>query len=335
LHIDVVQNPPFYKVGFVVSGTLACYAYRYMDNQIQAPESGVESSSVTMPGSAALVSESFTKSLTSWPLFILLAGTGAVMSVVSYLLEFVTTFGVGEVLALTLVLLIAVVANLLATIVAIKYFMNDGAGDIVGYFKESLTSAWSYIWVMIISMLVMFSAFMLFIIPGLILSTYLMFALYARVNESATGMNALVRSTELVRGYWWAVTGRMVLLTIAVIGAFLLAGISLGFLAAVGGLSESTIHMLSLLAFEPIFSALGTIICLYALTVIYKALVAAKAGVVSEPSSVRGWYIGLAILSPFLFAGVFALLVLGFMFESGFVDPALESQILLEMETGV
>jgi len=323
-----------YKVGFVVPESLSCYAYMYMDNQIQAPESGVIASSSTMPGYQFLVSESFTKSFTSWPLFILMAGTGIVLSIVTYLLESETVVGVWEVLALTLVMFISIYFNILSTIVAIKYFLNDGMGDVWSYFQEVVANGWSYLWVISLSMLVMFSGFIMFIIPGLILSTYLMFALHTRAAESATGMNALVRSTELVRGYWFDLTGRMIFVTLVMVAVFFSVGFVFGASATIAGLTEDTIELISLLAFEPVFGALGSIISLYALTVLYRALVAQKAGVVAEPSAVRGWYIGLAVLTPFLMVAVLALVLLGFMNEFIFVDPALEDGTRVEMEWG-
>jgi hypothetical protein len=321
-------------VGFVVSVTSACYACWYMDNQIQTPESGVVASSSIMPGYRDLVSMSFQKSFTSWPLFILMAGTGAVMSVTTYLLESETVVGVWEVLALTLVMFVSIYFNILSTIVAIKYFLNDGTGDVLGYLKEVLGNAWSYLWVISLSMLVMFSGFIMFIIPGLILSTYLMFALHTRAAESVTGMNALVRSTELVRGYWFDLTGRMIFVTLVMVAVFFTVGFVFVTSATIAGLSKDTLELISLLAFEPVFGALGSIISLYALTVLYRALVAQKAGVVAEPSAVRGWYIGLAILTPLLIVAVLALVVLGFMNEFDFVDPALEDGTRVEMEWG-
>jgi len=306
-----------------------------MDNQIQATDGVAEVASPALPEYRDLVSLSFTKSLTSWPLFILLAGSGIVLSVTAYLIEFGTTLGVWQVLALTVVMFIALYINVLGTVVAVKYFLNDGTEKISTYFSEVSSSAWSYLWVLSLSTLVLFSGFIMFIIPGIILSTYLMFALHTRAAESATGMDSLVRSTELVRGYWWAVTARLIFLTLAMVVIFFSVGFALGILASIVGLTQDTADLISLLAVEPIFSALGSIICLYAITVMYKALVAMKAGVVAEPNAVRGWYIGLAILTPLLMVAVLALVLLGFMNEFDFVDPAQEGPGLMETEATV
>jgi hypothetical protein len=50
---------------------------------------------------------------------------------------------------------------------------------------------------------------------------------------------------------------------------------------------------------------------------------------------VRGWYIGLAILTPFLMAAVLALITFGFINEFNFVDPEMQDQIMLEMNASV
>jgi len=138
----------------------------------------------------------------------------------------------------------------------------------------------------------------------------------------------------LVRGYWFDLTGRMIFVTLVMVAVFFSVGFVFGASATIAGLTEDTIELISLLAFEPVFGALGSIISLYALTVLYRALVAQKAGVVAEPSAVRGWYIGLAVLTPFLMVAVLALVLLGFMNEFIFVDPALEDGTRVEMEWG-
>lgn len=288
-----------------------------------------------MPGYKELVRDSFTKSFTSYSLFLLLAATGIVMSAATYVLEMEVDLELSVVLGATLVMFMAVFANLFATVAAVKYYLNDGTGEISTYFKEVLSNGWSYLWVLGLSTFVMLSGFILFIIPGIILSTYLMFALHTRAAESATGMNALTRSTELVRGHWWDVTLRMFVLTIAIVVVFFGAGFVLGLIALATGLSEANSDAASLLLIEPVASALGTIISLYALTVLYKFLVAEKVGAVSESSSLRSWYIALAVFTPFLVAVVLTLITVGFINEYDFINPEFEEQLRLEMDASV
>lgn len=71
----------------------------------------------------------------------------------------------------------------------------------------------SCLWVNILLLLLIVSGCLLFIIPGVILSMYLLFAQPIRMSEGVRGINALVRSTELVHGHWWGVFGRVVGLT--------------------------------------------------------------------------------------------------------------------------
>lgn len=72
-----------------------------------------------------------------------------------------------------------------------------------------------YFWVMLLKGLACLAGFVLFIIPGIILSVWFNFAQYAFVMEDKRGVQALVRSRELVKGYWWSMLGRLLLLVAA------------------------------------------------------------------------------------------------------------------------
>jgi hypothetical protein len=283
-----------------------------MDNQTKALESDVVAINAPLPTYGDVVSVSFAKSFRTWPVFFLLVSTAVPLSVTTYFMESDIAFTVGQSLLLALVMIGALFANLLATIVAVKYFLNDEEGDLFEYGREVLRSVWSYLWVMLLSSAVLFSGFILLVVPGIILSTYLVFALYVRADESGKGMATLIRSTELVRGYWLAVTGRLTVLLIAVLVAFFGAGFVLAFLVLTFGLPEAALDYFILFVLEPVFSSLGSLICLYAVTVLYKALVAEKAKTDTTVASnkLRYWYMGLAIMAAVLvgllfLAGIF------------------------------
>jgi len=64
---------------------------------------------------------------------------------------------------------------------------------------------------LLVSLYVQFAAatgYLLFIVPGIALTLYLSYAMLVRLTGTETGVMALVRSTELVYGRWWAVLGR-------------------------------------------------------------------------------------------------------------------------------
>ncbi len=84
--------------------------------------------------------------------------------------------------------------------------------------KEIFQEAWKklgqYLWIVVLScfFITLFSIFL--IIPGLIIAVYLTFSSYTLIVEGGKGMNALKRSWALVKGNWWKVFGRVILLNI-------------------------------------------------------------------------------------------------------------------------
>lgn len=77
----------------------------------------------------------------------------------------------------------------------------------------------SFFWVTLLNTLVVMVGFILFIIPGFIFLVWFLFAPYIFISESLNGKLALKRSRELVQGYWWAIFGRF--LSVTIIGIIL------------------------------------------------------------------------------------------------------------------
>lgn len=93
-------------------------------------------------------------------------------------------------------------------------------------FKEALSRAWhkllAYLWLSILSFLVIAGGTFLFVIPGIIFGIWFAFAAYVLVSEDLKGREALLKSKAYVQGYWWPVLGRFLL-----IGLLLAALVSL------------------------------------------------------------------------------------------------------------
>ena len=70
----------------------------------------------------------------------------------------------------------------------------------------------SYYWIAFLNAVIILAGFIVFIIPGVILSIWFCFSQYAFVFEGTKGFAALSRSKELVKGYWWPVLGRILIL---------------------------------------------------------------------------------------------------------------------------
>lgn len=109
--------------------------------------------------------------------------------------------------------IIAFVVNLWGS-VALLYAIKEREQEIG--IKESFAKAWhkifSYFWVSILTGLIAMAGFLLFIIPGIIFSIWFSLAAYVLVSEDLKGMKALRRSKQLIKGYWFKVFWRFIVL---------------------------------------------------------------------------------------------------------------------------
>ena len=86
--------------------------------------------------------------------------------------------------------------------------------DGLDWLKSNFFSYW---WVLIVSSLTIAGGYLLLIIPGLILMTYVYLAQIIRIADNEKGINALVRSTQMISGVWWGVAGRVLLVSIVMV----------------------------------------------------------------------------------------------------------------------
>jgi hypothetical protein len=81
-------------------------------------------------------------------------------------------------------------------------------------FKKGLKFFWRYLWVIILMTLITLVGYALFIVPGIIFSIWFSFVMYVLLVENVGGLKALGRSRELVKGFWWTVFARLLIVTI-------------------------------------------------------------------------------------------------------------------------
>lgn len=116
-----------------------------------------------------------------------------------------------------------------------------------------------YFWpLLLINVLVAVFVFLwslLLIIPGIIFAVYYAFSGWVLIYEGHKGRSALKRSKELVKGYWWAVVGRYIVLYLALF----LVTIVLDILAGIGGeavgVFTETVKQLISFLFAPLLYA--------------------------------------------------------------------------------
>jgi hypothetical protein len=86
--------------------------------------------------------------------------------------------------------------------------------------KEAFKLGWKYVWkflgMAILTGIIMVVGFLLFFIPGIILAVMFSVASSALINENLGVVESLKRSWNLVKGHFWAVLGRMLLLLLII-----------------------------------------------------------------------------------------------------------------------
>ncbi|MDA3802623.1 MAG: hypothetical protein PF488_01855 [Patescibacteria group bacterium] len=107
-----------------------------------------------------------------------------------------------------------------ASVAFILYIKNNYKDDPKNLFlKESDKYFLPYLGVSVLTFILVLLWSLLLIIPGIIFSIFYTFATYIVICEDKKGMKAIKRSKELVKSYFWPVTGRILLIALVFIGA--------------------------------------------------------------------------------------------------------------------
>lgn len=114
-------------------------------------------------------------------------------------------------LLLYVIIMIAYMAASIALIrVALK--RQEGAAYFES-FKWTLVRVWPIFLIALYMQLVVSAGYLFLIIPGIALAIYTSFSLFAYVKEDHRGMQALLRSIDLVYGNFWGVLWRLLVLS--------------------------------------------------------------------------------------------------------------------------
>jgi hypothetical protein len=91
------------------------------------------------------------------------------------------------------------------------FSLHHAAGVDASY-KATIGWFWPFVWVIILEVLAVLGGSMMLIVPGIWLAVALMLVMYVFVVEHRRGVDVLRQSKDYIRGYWWAVLGRVFLL---------------------------------------------------------------------------------------------------------------------------
>jgi hypothetical protein len=129
--------------------------------------------------------------------------------------------------------LLGVVASMCATLALILTVAHGGAGKTVGEAYAQIKPLFlPYLLLGILSGLILLVGFLLFVIPGVILAVWFCFSYFTLALEGKRGVEALKASKEYVRGLWFDVFIRLLVLMMVtlllIISGSIILGIVLG-----------------------------------------------------------------------------------------------------------
>lgn len=188
--------------------------------------------------------------------------------------------GVTVVLIIVVVVLIVGLAifQLISGIALMAAVCNDQKISVKEAFiigKKKLVSYW---WLTVLSGFIVLGGAIFFLIPALVFAVWFNFSYYILITEGDSGLKALLKSKEYVKGYFWPVVGRMLGLS-ALLGIVMMVFViglqyvlSLIKLSSLGGVISSIINL-----FLPLLT-----MCVY--VTLYKSLRTVKGDFEFKPS---------------------------------------------------
>lgn len=247
----------------------------------------------------------------------------------------------GVVLQFALAIIILIVLGVIyfyANIASLKGAVEAIKGEYVDVkttYTKTKSLFWPFVLVSLIVGCVSVGATALFIIPGIILSVFTIFAATAFFFDDKRGFKSLVTSWYYVQGNWWKVLGRLIVLFLifAVIGIVYLAlGVLLYwvtghaftfedagmFMAALeeGAVATTVTFGIFQAIGQFIYITLISPVTIFFLIKLYQALKANKPAEIpeAEAKKKKGWliaYLVIGIIAPIIF--VMSMVALGFL----------------------
>jgi hypothetical protein len=146
--------------------------------------------------------------------------------------------------------LVGWVVFMLAT-VALIFSLRNGTGMDASY-KAAAGMFWPLVWLFILQTIAVLGAMVMFIVPGIWLYVALSIASYIFVIEHRRGIDALRQSKDYIKGYWWAMLGRMLLFGFI---AWMIEVLVRSFVAAALGTTAASVALMLVVLFIVPFSA--------------------------------------------------------------------------------
>lgn len=165
----------------------------------------------SLPGPLSLLEEAWKIYRRNFKIFLVLSLLVSFSSFTSNILPFLGGINLKSSPALVILLTIVGIAVSFWGSVSMLYTIRDEENGT--NIRDSLAKGWKkllpYAWVLFLSIFITFGGLILFIVPGILFFVWFFMADFIVVSENVGGMSALLKSREYIRGYFWAVAGRL------------------------------------------------------------------------------------------------------------------------------
>ena len=196
-----------------------------------------------LPKATALLSDAWRLYKSRWKTFLgiivvsvlLMIVAFIVFGIVTFVLGFLTAF-VPEIQILNMIFFFISFVVLFSMIIIIQfwsqvaliYAIKDSAENIgiKESFRRGRHKIRSFFWVSVLASFIIMGGFLLFIIPGIIFSIWFSLAIYIVIAEDLKGMDAILKSREYIRKYWWSVLWRFLFFFIVIYIIMIVFGIA-------------------------------------------------------------------------------------------------------------
>jgi len=216
---------------------------------LAAMHADVTQAAATLPSTLELLRAAWASTLARKDIFIWLLIPMAILTASDFIFtEDQVMNGSGSLLiAYFAMVVVGFVAMVVVQLAAVYAALQHQLGTSAGTFNESIVwlrgNILAWLWLSLLTVLVIMGAWTLLIIPGIIASIYLLFSQYIFIEKGTRGLEALQQSRQLVYGKFWAVLGRYLLFVLIIVGAIIPLAITFGVLSL--AMSEVTLNLVS------------------------------------------------------------------------------------------
>jgi len=251
----------------------------------------------TLPRNRDLFKAAWSFMISRLDLVALLAVPTVALGLLEYLNPANTVAGSPSAVLLYLLASVGLVIFAVLIQVAVIYIAIKHATGEVATIKDAIVWArsnfFSWIWLVLLSGLVVMGGWLLFIIPGIIAAVYIAFSQYVFVDEGIRGIAALQRSRQLVYGKFAPVLWRLFVMMVFMVVLFIPAAILAALLAPTA--SEDTTALV-VVVLEGLVSGLVGVLVAYYMTTLYQSLKGMPSTAVA-PTSWYKVYAGVGVLA--------------------------------------